>query len=159
MKTRECLKESFPQGYLYRLPDQMSYYKGSGNPCDILCYVESHLFLIETKSIHGNTFNLNFAQKEKLKSINVEGVHPLLVVWFVDHDKVIAFPINSVVKMEEDGLKSINIKTYDQYEHIDIPSKKKRVFMDSDYREVLEFFKRKYFLNLVEGIKVEWIKM
>lgn len=142
IKTRECLSASFPQGYLYRLPDQMSYFKGSGNPCDILCYVEGHLFLIETKSLHGNTFNLNFAQKERLKSIHVEGVHPLLVTWFVTHNKVLAFPITSVEQMEKDGLKSIHIDTYMNYPHIDVPSVKKRVFMDSDYKCLLEYYKK-----------------
>ena len=38
--------------------------------------------------------------------------------------------------MKNDGLKSINIKTTDKklYNIIEIPSVKKRVFMDSDYR-------------------------
>ena len=120
----------------------MSYFKGSGNPCDILCYVEGHLFLIETKSLHGKTFNLNFAQKERLKSIHVEGVHPLLVTWFVDYNKVLAFPITSVEQMEKDGLKSIHIDTYMNYPHIDVPSVKKRVLMDSDYKCLLEYYKK-----------------
>lgn len=44
--------------------------------------------------------------------------------------------------MQLDGLKSIHINTYNQYEHIDIPSKKKRVFMDSDYRPMFEYCKK-----------------
>ena len=43
--------------------------------------------------------------------------------------------------MKEDGLKSINIKTYEQYPHIDIPSVKKRVFMDSDYSVIFDTLK------------------
>ena len=43
--------------------------------------------------------------------------------------------------MKKDGLKSINIKTYETYEHIDIPSIKRRVFMDSDYTIMFEKFK------------------
>ena len=36
--------------------------------------------------------------------------------------------------MRGDGLKSVNVKNaLDNYYIIDIPSKKKRVFMDSDY--------------------------
>lgn len=115
--------------------------KGSTNPCDILCYVEGHLFLIETKSIHGNTFNLDFAQKERLKAIDVKGVHPILLLWFVDHDKQVAFPISSIVDMEKNGLKSINVKTYQNYPCIDIPGQKKRVFIDSNYKCLLEYFK------------------
>lgn len=99
------------------------------------------MFLIETKSIHGNTFNLDFTQKERLKSVSVKGVHPLVVLWFVDYDKIIAFPIDSIVQMEKDGLKSINIKTYNNYPCIEIPSIKKRVFLDSDYRCLLDYYK------------------
>ena len=145
LKVREDLVRSFPKGYIYRLPDQMSYYKGSGNPCDILFFIEGNLFLIEAKSVNTSTFNIiEFAQYERLKEIKVKGVHPLVLIWFIEQDKVIAFPIESVVKMkEEDGLKSINVKTYMNYEHIEIPSIKKRVFMDSDYSVILKYFQEK----------------
>ena len=69
-------------------------------------------------------------------------MHPLLVTWFVDHNKVLAFPITSVEQMENDGLKSIHIDTYMNYPHIDVPSVKKRVFMDSDYKCLLEYYKK-----------------
>ena len=126
----------------------MSSFKGSVNPCDILVYVDNHLFLIETKSTHKNTFSITdegFPQYERLKSVDnlkVNGLHPMLVLWFIEHDKIIAFPIQSVIKMrEEDNLKSINIKTYMEYDHIDIPSKKLRTFMDSNYTCMLEYYK------------------
>lgn len=37
--------------------------------------------------------------------------------------------------MKKDKLKSINIKTYDNYNHIDIPVQKKRVLVTCDYSE------------------------
>ena len=43
--------------------------------------------------------------------------------------------------MEKNGLKSINVKTYQNYPCIDIPGQKKRVFIDSDYKCLLEYFK------------------
>ena len=43
--------------------------------------------------------------------------------------------------MKEEGLKSINIKDYHKYEHIKIPSIKKRVFMDSDYKLLFDYYR------------------
>lgn len=65
-------------------------------------------------------------------------------MWFIDYDKVICFPIESLEKMKQDGLKSINIKTYENYPHIDIPSIKKRVFMDSDYTILFKELDKEY---------------
>ena len=58
-----------------------------------------------------------------------------------DGDKQVAFPISSIVDMEKNGLKSINVKTYQNYSCMDIPGQKKRVFIDSDYKCLLEYFK------------------
>ena len=45
-------------------------------------------------------------------------------------------PISTITKMKEDDRKSVNVKYLDSHEYniIEIPSVKKRVFMDSDYR-------------------------
>ena len=126
-----------------RMRDHFDGRRGSFNLCDFLFYTEGHLFPIETKSTHENTFNIkSFAQYERLKEVKVKGVHPMVVIWFVNHNKVIAFPITSVEQMEKDGLKSIHIDTYMNYPHIDVPSVKKRVFMDSDYKCLLEYYKK-----------------
>lgn len=93
------------------------------------------LLYLEAKSRYGNTFYLqDLTQYSKLiQHNNIKGVFPTVLIWFIDHDQVIAFPISSIKKMKEDGLKSINIKDYDKYPHVKIPSIKKRIFMDSDY--------------------------
>ena len=53
----------------------------------------------------------------------------------IDHDAVVFLPVEEVKKMKEDGLKSFNIKMLKEklYNIIEIPSEKKRVFLDSDY--------------------------
>ena len=40
--------------------------------------------------------------------------------------------------MKSDGLKSININKLDDYNYVEIPSVKKRTFLNSDYR-ILNF--------------------
>lgn len=126
-----------------RLPDQLTGRKNSKNLSDFIVYRYPSVYYLECKSIHGNTFNINsFTQYERLLGKSgIRGIHPCVIIWFVDHDRVIFFPIESVKKMKDEGLKSIHINTYNQYEHIDIPSKKKRVFMDSNYIPMFEYCK------------------
>ena len=127
-----------------RLPDQFNGLKNSSNICDFVCYRYPSLAYVEVKSCYGNTFPLhNLAQYERLLGKKgIKGVHPTVVVWFIDHDKVIAFPITSIEQMYKDNLKSINVKTYAEYSHVDIPSKKRRVLMDSDYTILFDNFKK-----------------
>lgn len=140
-------RKSFPNTFLYRLKDQMTGYKvTSQNPCDFLAFHHKKLWLLECKETKENTFNFaKLTQLENLKSyLGLEDVYSYVIIWFSTHDKVIAVPIMTVVKMKEDNLKSINVKMLQDksYNIIEIPSVKKRVFLDSDYSGLL---------NLKEG--------
>lgn len=134
---RENWKKSFPGTFLYRFPDQLSGYLGSHNPSDFIAFNNSTLYLIECKSHEGNTIPFTaISQHEILKSyVGLEGIRSGVVLWMIDHDRVIYVPADSITKMKADGKKSINIKTIDAdgYRYIEIPSVKKRVFMESDY--------------------------
>ena len=137
IKFKECWKKSFPDSFLLRLYDTTNGYTGVRNPCDFIGFVRGKLFLLETKAHEGNTFPLvNLTQYDKLISYNdITGVNPYVILWFVDHDKVVAVPIKEVEKMKADGKKSVNIKMLSDksYNLIEIPSVKKRVFLDTDY--------------------------
>lgn len=129
-------KKYFPGTFFLRLRDNVSRYKGnSRNPCDFLCMPRDKLYLIETKSHYGNTFPFSdLPQYELLVSYtHCKNVVPGVVVWFIDHDKVLFFHVNTLTKMMQDGCKSINIRKLDGYDYVEIPSTKKRVLMDSDY--------------------------
>lgn len=147
-KFEEKFKENMlkvPGVCLDRLPDQFTGYKNtSSNISDFLCYRYPNLAYIEVKCCYGNTFNFaNLRQYDKLLAKKgIKGVHAIVIIWFIDHDKVIAFPIETIEKMKIDKLKSINIKTYQNYSCIDIPSQKKRVFMDSDYRYLFDYLRQ-----------------
>lgn len=135
------LKEDFekiPNCFIYRLQDQVSGYKTtSQNVCDFIVYMSPLLFLIEVKTISGNTFPLsNLSQLDKLRRYeNITGVRRGVVLWFTEKDRIIYVPVKTIEKMLTDGKKSVNIRTIDNdgYDYIDIPSIKKRVFFDSDY--------------------------
>lgn len=80
-----------PDSFLLRLPDQVSKFAGySSNICDFVGYKYPKLFLIECKSIHGNTLPFtNLTQFDKLVTYkDISGVNPGVVVWWVDHDVI-----------------------------------------------------------------------
>ena len=137
-KFKEDWLKAFPGTFIFRLADQMNGYKvTSQNPCDFVCFSKPSLFLMECKSHEGNTFPLaNLTQYERLVSYSgIPGVRVGVLIWFIDHDKVVYVPAKTIKKMKEDEKKSVNIKTIgkDGYRFFEIPSVKKRVFMDSDY--------------------------
>lgn len=127
---------------LDRLPDQWNGLKNSSNICDFVVYKFPSIFYIELKSHNGNTFPFaNLRQYDKLLSKSgIKGVHPVVILWFIDYDAVYLFPIESIKKMKDDGNKSINIRTCEQYDHLLIPSIKRRVFLDSNYKEMFDYF-------------------
>lgn len=133
--------KSFPNGLLYRLPDQLSGYKStSRNLCDFIGFNLNTLYLIECKSHRGASIPMeNITQYDKLKNkIGIPGVRAGVVLWLIDKDKVMYVPMSTIQKLkEEDGEKSVGIRHLKDYNIYEIPSVKKRVFMDSDYSLLL----------------------
>lgn len=121
-----------------RLYDTTNGYKKITQVADFIWYRFPNIFYTEIKSVQGNTFPLsNLTQYDKLlPKAGKKGVRSGAVVWFYDHDKVLYIPVKTFEKLKNDGKKSYNLKKYlggDEYPAIDIPSKKLRTFMDSDY--------------------------
>lgn len=137
-KFAEDWKLTFPNSFCLRLPDQQSRYFGtSRNISDYICYNYPNLYLLECKTHYGNTFPFSeFRQYEKLLDFkNLYGGVVGLILWFIDHDKVLYIPIDSIEKMKLANKKSVNIKMLAEKEFViyDLPSIKKRVFMNTDY--------------------------
>ena len=136
-KFRDDWVKSFPNSFLFRLKDDTSEFKyTSSNPCDFICFVNKHLYLIETKTIHGNSFPIsNLSQYDNLLGYkNIPGLIACVLIWYIDHDKIVAVPIETFEHLKSTGKKSLNIKTIsDNPGIIDVPVYKKRVFLDADY--------------------------
>ena len=131
-------KRTFPGSFILRLPDQISGYKTtSKNICDYIGFNKGTLYLLECKSHKGNTLPFqNISQYDKLvENVGIEGVRVGVIIWFYEHDKVWYVPISTISKMKEDGKKSVNVRTDMDlgYNIIEIPSIKKRTFLESDY--------------------------
>ena len=136
-KLKEDFERSFPLGTIDRIYDQMSGYKTIANISDFIGYNYPYLFYIEAKTHLGNTFPFsNLTQYDALCSkVGIKGVRAGVVIWFQSHSRVVYVPIKTITKMKKAGKKSINITKIDNegYRFIEIPSKKLRVFMESDY--------------------------
>lgn len=136
--------DSVEESFIYRLNDQMSGYLGSSNVCDFICYKYPNIFLIDTKSIQGNTLPFSDLRQynQMLEYKNIKGIHIGFVVWFVDHDRVLWIPVQTMEKIKKEGLKSYNIrKMYGDinYPIFDISSYKMRTYMKSDYSGLVKY--------------------
>jgi len=135
--------QNIKDSIVLRLPDQQSGYFGtSQNPCDFIFYHSPNMFMLECKSHEGNTFPLsNLRQYSKLiKYANVTGARVGVVLWFIDHDKIVYIPINTFKKLIADDKKSFNVKMIgeEEYKNYLIPTEKKKVFLTGDYSVLLD---------------------
>lgn len=145
-KFEDILKEdwlaSVPGSTIDRLYDSVSGYKSVSNISDFIAYKKPYIFYLECKTHAENTFPFTkLTQYDKLvEKVGIEGVRAGVVIWFYDHDRVIYVPISTVTNMMNDGKKSVNIRTIekDGYRFIEIPSKKKIVYMTSDYSVLMD---------------------
>lgn len=116
--------------------------KGLTNICDFIGYKQPNIYYLECKSHLGNTFPLTaLKQYDKLlEKRGIPGARIGVILWFIDHDKVLFIPISTFEKLKLDNKKSFNIKYVgeDEYPSVEIPSVKKRVFMESDYSILLQ---------------------
>lgn len=138
--------ESVPDSVCYRLYDTMSGYMGQRNVGDFICYKYPLMFIIDCKSIQGNTLPFSDLRQydQMLEYKNIKGVRVGFVVWFVDHDKVLWIPVQTMEKIQKEGLKSYNIRKMldnDNYPVLEIPSYKLRTFMKSNYSELINYGK------------------
>lgn len=136
----------FPKTFVYRLKDIMNGYKEtSGNPCDFLCFPGDMLFMVECKEHKGASIPFSaIPQYERLLAYKgYPNVYPGVILWLSEKDKVFWISIDEMEKMVKDGKKSISLKMVEEklYNIIEVPSIKKRVFMESDYTALIKVLK------------------
>lgn len=141
-KFKKDWLKTFPKSFLLRLPDNQSGYYNSSNPCDFLAYNDPKFFMIECKSIHGNTLPFsNITQYDKLISYSGLSKNMIIgvLIWWIDLDKLGWVPIESIKKMKIDLKKSIHINMLlnKEYNILEIPSFKKRTFLEADYKQMM----------------------
>lgn len=143
-KFRQDWRKCFPNTFIFRLKDQMTGYKEtSGNPCDFLCFPgNDELFLVECKEHKGASIPFTaIPQYDRLLEYQgLPGVQAGVVLWLSEKDRVFWISIDEMEKMVKDGKKSIGLKMFEDksYNIIEIPSVKKRVYLDSDYTVLID---------------------
>lgn len=145
-KFKEDWKKCFPKTFFLRLNDTLGGFKNINTPCDYLCFPGKKLFMIECKSHDGASIPFSvIPQYERLLEYkHYENVVPGIVMWFKEKDKIIWADILTLENIYNDGNKSIQLKMLndDKYNLKEIPSVKKRVYLEADYT---------YLVNLYEG--------
>lgn len=150
LRFRTDWTESIPGSFIFRLNDNTAGYFGISSPCDFIGYKKPDIFLLEVKSHQGNTFPFSaFRQYEQLLTYsNIDGLHAGVILWLIDHDKVLWIPVETFKKLKDENKKSFNIKfTRDEYEYLELPSKKLRTFMKTDYSALIDYYKGKDNVN------------
>lgn len=147
-KFEQKFKEDFqkiPNSTIDRIYDTTNGYSHITNVSDFICYKYPNILYAEVKTTMGNTFPLSrLTQYDKLiTKKDVFGAIAGVVIWYYEKEKVIFCSIQNVEQLKLKGNKSIHIEKDKDY-FLEIPSVKKRVFMDSDYSIIFETWKSKY---------------
>lgn len=138
-KFKKDFLKTVPNSTIDRLYDTMSGYKAISQISDYIGYSFPNIFYMECKSHKGASIPFdNITQYSKLlQKVGIPGVRAGVILWLIDKDVVYYIPISTIKQMKKDGKKSVGISAFGTYNIIEIPSIKKRVFMDSDYSVLL----------------------
>ena len=143
----KCVKESwessFPNSFILRLPDQQNGYFGtSRNISDFIAFKSPYLFLIECKTIQGNTLPFsNLKQYEKMLNYqNIPNVKSGFLVWWQDKNVTAWVPLDSVTLLKKENKKSIHVNYVIQklYDIVQIPNIIKRVYPKCDLSVLMD---------------------
>ena len=125
-------------------------YSKINNPCDLIVYKDGTLNLFELKAIHGSTLNFKAHIRENqwqelLEYSKITGVNAGIICWYIDFDKTIFIPIQSLQILKEENFKSFNCRNANSnlykdlgVESFEINGDKKRVFFEYDLEKFLE---------------------
>lgn len=141
-KIKEWLDRPEDGYYFLRLPDQLTGFWGSANPCDFIVYKEPTLFLIESKATYNDRFDYtmitDYQWEHMLAASNIKGVRAYVIVLFASFKRAFVLDIRDIAKEKESGRKSINIKKVDKWkipciEITTIPSRKELLDYDKTF--------------------------
>lgn len=140
-----------PDVSIDRLRDAPRKLKGVDNPSDFIVYKKPHEVYVECKSHKGNTLPFSCIRDEQIKGMTekakIEGVKAGIIVWYIDKDITVWYPIGLVVERILALEKSLNVKDTELWSSdvwdkdkrcIVIQGKKKRVYFDYDMEKFLE---------------------
>lgn len=133
-------------GYAFtRLYDQLTgYYMTSRNICDFICYKQPNMYYIESKATWKDRFDFSMIQPHQhdglFKKSKINGCYGWVIVLFASYKRAFKLDICDIVKLEESGVKSLNITKIDKWtipykELSTVPSNRKQLL---DYTGEIE---------------------
>lgn len=133
--------ENVPDTSVIRLIDPQNGYAGVRNICDYIVYHYPTQFFIECKSCHGNTLPFTNITKNQWDGLyeksKLKGVVAGYMIWFIDHNRTIFVPAQSMIVHKELGEKSFNITKQWDSDCFEIKGEKKRVLFDYDMTDFI----------------------
>lgn len=146
-KFESVIKESFekvPNTSVTRLYDSTNGFLGVKTPCDFIVYHYPRQYMIECKSVHGNTLpfsNITDNQWNGLLQVSsIKGAIAGVLCWWIDYDITMFLPILFLQGEKEAGKKSVNVKDVESQIWVKLKGKKKRIFFDYDMQKFFEEF-------------------
>ena len=106
-------------GYSFdRIKDQMTGFYGSSNICDFTCFKSPHMYYIESKATYEDRFDFKMLTETQhdglLDKSKIQNVYGLVIVLFALHKRAFVIDIREIKRLEDLGVKSLNIKKRDK---------------------------------------------
>jgi recombination protein U len=138
-----CAIQLQEQGfYVQRLYDQMSFLRGSKNPCDYIVYKYPYMVLMEMKTTAGASMPLKNISEFQMQSLNdaflVKGVIGLYIIWFYDKNITVAVFGDDIVKLNKKSIR------YNDDICIVIEGTKKHKYFEYNFTKLFSEVKKKY---------------
>ena len=132
-------------GYSFdRIKDQMTGFYGSSNICDFTCFKSPYMYYIESKATWEDRFDFNMLTQTQhdglLAKSDIPYVYGIVIVLFATYQRAFVIDIREVKRLEDKGVKSINIKKIDKWDIL--------------YQEIETVPSRKHLLDYTGDLKV-----
>lgn len=119
-QIEKWLKSRTEDGYSFdRVPDQMSGRYGSKNICDFILYKYPHIYYIESKATWEDRFDFSMLTPTQHDGLyaksQIYGVYGVVTVLFASYKRAFTIDIREIVRLENEGTKSLNIKNIDKW--------------------------------------------
>lgn len=127
-----------------RINDNVGY-QGAYNIADLIVYRKPHKYYIELKTTKGTSFPFDRINLKALLDMQyaslVDGVDCYFIIWFIDLDKTIAINCRELYnQIHVYERKRIGVKSFEQFDFIEIQGTKKRKYYNYDLIELLNEF-------------------
>ena len=124
-----------------RINDNVGY-AGAYNIADLIVYKKPYKYYIECKTVSGTSFpfyKINLKALEDMEwQTTIDGVRAYFIIWFKDLDKTIAISANEVYfRVYGENRTSIGVKSFKDFNFIEVEGTKKRKFYDYDLEKLL----------------------